>query len=220
MRLLLAEDDSMIGAGLQQGLRKEGYSVDWVQDGKSALLALETTDYAVLLLDLGLPREDGMHVLRRLRQNGEVLPVIIITARDQLADRVAGLDGGADDYLVKPFAMEELLARIRAISRRQAGQVQSELNAGPLRLDPISHQLWLRGEPVSVSAKEFSVLHELMRGPERILSREQLEDRLYGWGEEIGSNAVQVHIFNLRKKLGAEVIRSVRGVGYHIGEEQ
>ncbi|MFV3308375.1 response regulator [Pseudomonas sp. NY15181] len=220
MRLLLAEDDAMIGAGLQQGLRKEGYSVDWVRDGRSALLALETTDYALLLLDLGLPREDGMHVLRRLRQDGEALPVIIITARDQLADRVAGLDCGADDYLVKPFAMEELLARIRAISRRQAGQVQSELSAGPLRLDPVSHQLWLRGEPVSVSAKEFSVLHELMRGPERILSREQLEDRLYGWGEEIGSNAVQVHIFNLRKKLGADVIRSVRGVGYHIGEDQ
>jgi len=220
MRLLLAEDDAMIGAGLQQGLRKEGYSADWVQDGKSALLALETTDYALLLLDLGLPREDGMHVLRRLRQRGDELPVIIITARDQLADRVAGLDCGADDYLVKPFAIEELLARIRAISRRQAGQVQSELRAGPLRLDPVSHQLWLRDEPVSVSAKEFSVLHELMRGPERILSREQLEDRLYGWGEEIGSNAVQVHIFNLRKKLGAEVIRSVRGVGYHIGEEQ
>ncbi|SDH31966.1 response regulator [Pseudomonas panipatensis] len=220
MRLLLAEDDAMIGEGLQQGLRKEGYSVDWVQDGKSALLALETTEYALLLLDLGLPRSDGMEVLRRIRRSETALPVIIITARDTLPDRVAGLDCGADDYLVKPFAMEELLARMRAVSRRQAGRAQSELNVGPLRMDPAGHLLWLRGQPVTVSAKEFALLQVLMQGPERILSREQLEDRLYGWGEEVGSNAVQVHIFNLRKKLGAEVIRSVRGVGYHIGEDQ
>ncbi|WP_371365383.1 response regulator [Pseudomonas sp. QL9] len=220
MRLLLAEDDAMIGEALQQGLRKEGYSVDWVQDGKSALLALETTEYALLLLDLGLPRSDGMEVLRRIRRGETALPVIIITARDTLPDRVAGLDCGADDYLVKPFAMEELLARMRAVSRRQVGRVQVELNVGPLRMDPAGHLLWLRGEPVSVSAKEFALLHVLMQGPERILSREQLEDRLYGWGEEIGSNAVQVHIFNLRKKLGADVIRSVRGVGYHVGEDQ
>ncbi|MFZ5956796.1 response regulator [Pseudomonas knackmussii] len=220
MRLLLAEDDAMIGEALQQGLRKEGYSVDWVQDGKSALLALETTEYALLLLDLGLPRSDGMEVLRRIRRGETALPVIIITARDTLPDRVAGLDCGADDYLVKPFAMEELLARMRAVSRRQVGRVQVELSVGPLRMDPAGHLLWLRGEPVSVSAKEFALLHVLMQGPERILSREQLEDRLYGWGEEIGSNAVQVHIFNLRKKLGADVIRSVRGVGYHVGEDQ
>lgn len=219
MRLLLAEDDAMIGAGLQRGLRNEGYSVDWVQDGKSALLAIETTEYALLLLDLGLPREDGMDVLRRIRRNGEVLPVIVITARDALPERVAGLDAGADDYLVKPFAMEELLARIRAISRRQAGQVHGELRVGPLRLDPARHLLWLRDEPVTVSPKEFALLHELMRCPEKVLSREQLEDRLYGWGEEVNSNAVLVRIFNLRKKLGADVICSVRGVGYHIGND-
>lgn len=217
MRLLLAEDDPQIGSGLQQGLRKEGYTVDWVQDGKSALLALETTSYAMLLLDLGLPQQDGMAVLKTLRRHDETLPALIITARDALPDRVAGLNSGADDYLVKPFALEELVARIRAISRRQSGRAQNELCAGPLRLDPVRHLLWLRGQPISVSAKEFALVHELMREPGAVLSREQLEDRLYGWGEEVGSNAVEVHIYHLRKKLGAEVIRTVRGVGYHIG---
>jgi len=218
MRLLLAEDDPMIGSGLQQGLRKEGYTVDWVQDGKSALLALETTPYALLLLDLGLPQQDGMTVLKALRRRDESLPAIIITARDALPDRLSGLDSGADDYLVKPFALDELIARIRAVSRRQAGRAQTELRAGPLRLDPVRHLLWLHEQPVSVSAKEFALLHELMREPGAVLSREQLEDRLYGWGEEVGSNAIEVHIYNLRKKLGAEVIRTVRGVGYRIWE--
>ncbi|MFJ2363394.1 response regulator [Pseudomonas sp. NPDC087697] len=219
MRILLAEDDPMIGSGLQKGLRQEGYTVDWVTDGKAAVLALETTPYALLLLDLGLPRQDGMDVLKVLRQHDETLPVIIITARDSLPDRVAGLDQGADDYLVKPFAIEELVARIRAVSRRQSGRVQTELRGGPLRLDPVRHLLWLRNEPVSLSAKEYALLHELMKEPDAVISREQLEDRLYGWGDEVGSNAVEVHIHNLRKKLGAQVIRTVRGVGYHIGED-
>jgi DNA-binding response OmpR family regulator len=219
MRILLAEDDLMIGSGLQKGLRLEGYTVDWVTDGKAAVLALETTPFALLLLDLGLPRQDGMEVLKVLRQHDESLPVIIITARDSLPDRVAGLDHGADDYLVKPFAIEELVARIRAVSRRQSGRVQTELQGGPLRLDPVRHLLWLRDEPVSLSAKEYALLHELMKEPDAVISREQLEDRLYGWGDEVGSNAVEVHIHNLRKKLGAEVIRTVRGVGYHIGED-
>lgn len=219
MRLLLAEDDPLIGSGLQQGLRKEGYTVDWVQDGKSALLALETTPYALLLLDLGLPQLDGMAVLKALRRHDETLPAIIITARDALPDRVAGLNSGADDYLVKPFALEELIARIRAVSRRQSGRAQTELRAGPLLLDPVRHLLWLHDQPITVSAKEFALLHELMREPGAVLSREQLEDRLYGWGEEVGSNAIEVHIYNLRKKLGTEVIRTVRGVGYHIEED-
>lgn len=219
MRLLLAEDDPMIGSGLQQGLRKEGYTVDWVQDGKSALLALETTPYAMLLLDLGLPQQDGMAVLKTLRRRDETLPAIIITARDALPDRVAGLNSGADDYLVKPFALDELIARIRAVSRRQSGRAQTELRAGPLRLDPVRHLLWLHDLPITISAKEFALLHELMREPGAALSREQLEDRLYGWGEEVGSNAIEVHIYNLRKKLGVEVIRTVRGVGYRIGED-
>lgn len=218
MRLLLVEDDPMIGSGLQQGLRKENYTVDWVQDGKSALLALETTPYALLLLDLGLPQQDGMTVLKALRRRDESLPAIIITARDALADRVAGLNSGADDYLVKPFALEELIARIHAVSRRQTGSAQTVLHRGPLRLDPVRHLLWLHDEPASVSAKEFALLHELMREAGAVLSSEQLEDRLYGWGEEVGSNAIEVHIYNLRKKLGTEVIRTVRGVGYRIGE--
>ncbi len=219
MLLLLVEDDPMIGNGLQQGLRQEGFTVDWVQDGKAAALALETNPYALLLLDLGLPRFDGMQVLKTLRQRDETLPVIIITARDALPDRLAGLNSGADDYLVKPFALEELIARIRAVSRRQAGRVQTELRCGALRLDPVQHLVWLHDETVPMSAKEFALLHELMREPGAVLSREQLEERLYGWGEEVSSNAVEVHIHNLRKKLGAEVIRTVRGVGYHLGRD-
>lgn len=218
MRLLLAEDDTMIGSGLQDGLRKEGYTVDWVQDGKSALLAQETNTYGLLLLDLGLPQQDGMKVLTTLRKRDETLPVIIITARDALPDRLMGLNSGADDYLVKPFAIEELIARIRAITRRQSGRAQSELCVGPLRLDPIRHLVWLHDEPITVSAREFNVLNELMSQPGAVISREQLEDRLYGWGEEIGSNAIEVHIHNLRKKLGVEVIKTVRGVGYRIGD--
>jgi DNA-binding response OmpR family regulator len=217
MRLLLAEDDSLIGQGLQQGLRQEGFTVDWVQDGHAAELALETTLYSLLLLDLGLPRRDGMTLLKTLRQRDNPLPVIIITARDALLDRLSGLDSGADDYLVKPFALEELVSRIRAVSRRQTGQVQTELAAGALRLDPVRHLLWLHNEAISVSPKEFALLHELMLEPDAVISREQLEDRLYGWEEEVASNALEVHIYNLRKKLGAEVIRTIRGVGYRIG---
>ncbi|MHB1591305.1 MAG: response regulator [Sulfuricella sp.] len=220
MRLLLVEDDPMIGSGLQQGLRQEGYTVDWVQDGSVAVLALETNPYALLLLDLGLPRGDGMQVLKTLRQRDQALPVIIITARDSLPDRLAGLDSGADDYLVKPFAIEELIARIRAVSRRQSGQAQTEFCAGPLRLDPARHLLWLRDKLMAVSAKEFAILQELMRESGTVISREQLEERLYGWGEEIGSNAMEVHIHNLRRKLGTEVIRTVRGVGYRIGNQE
>src|SRR3989344_2756047 len=219
MRILLAEDDPMIGSGLEKGLRQEGFSVDWVTDGKAAVLALETTPYALLLLDLGLPRQDGMEVLKVMRQHDETLPVIIITARDSLRDRVAGLDHGADAYLVKPSAIEELIARIRAVSRRQSGRVQTELRGGLLRPDPVRHLLWMRNEPVSLSAKEYALLHELMKEPDAVISREQLADCLYGWGAEVGSNAVEGHIHNLRKKLGADVIRTVRGVGYHIGED-
>lgn len=218
MRVLLAEDDAMIGAGLQQGLRKAGFTVDWVQDGHSALLAVETVAYEMLLLDLGLPQQDGMAVLNALRRKQDNLPTIIITARDALADRLTGLNEGADDYLVKPFALDELVARIHAVSRRLAGRAQAEIQVGSLKLDPVSHLLWLREQQMTVSAKEFALLHELMREPGAVLSREQLEDRLYGWGEEVGSNAIEVHIYNLRKKMGAEIIRTVRGVGYRIGE--
>jgi len=219
MRLLLVEDDAMIGSGLQQGLRREGYTVDWVQDGKAAAAAVQMAPYGLLLLDLGLPGQDGTQLLKLLRQRDEAVPVIIITARDGLPDRLAGLDGGADDYLIKPFAIEELIARIRAVGRRQAGRARMELSVGPLRMDPGRHLLWLRDEPVSVSAKDFALLQVLMDDPGVVLSREQIEDRLYGWEEEIGSNAVEVRIHNLRKKLGAEVIQTVRGVGYRIRQQ-
>ncbi|MBA4709114.1 response regulator [Aquitalea aquatica] len=218
MRVLLAEDDAMIGAGLQQGLRKAGFTVDWVQDGHSALLAVKTVAYEMLLLDLGLPQQDGMAVLNALRRKQDNLPTIIITARDGLTDRLSGLNEGADDYLVKPFALEELVARIHAVSRRLARRAQAEIQIGSLRLDPVSHLLWLHEQEMTVSAKEFVLLHELMREPGAVISREQLEDRLYGWGEEVGSNAIEVHIYNLRKKMGAGIIRTVRGVGYRIGE--
>ncbi|MEO6660507.1 MAG: response regulator [Burkholderiaceae bacterium] len=219
MRLLLVEDDTMIGDGLQQGLRRAGYAVDWVTDGRAAAGALQLAPYALLLLDLGLPGLDGMALLKDLRRRDVALPVLIITARDALPDRLAGFDGGADDYLVKPFAIEELIARIRAVARRQAAPGQAELCVGPLRMNPARHQLWLREEPVSVSAKDFALLELLMHEPGHPLSREQIEDRLYGWDEEVGSNAVEVRIHHLRKKLGAEVIQTVRGVGYRIRED-
>lgn len=217
MRLLLAEDDTMIGQGLRDSLRKEGFSVDWVQDGKAVLLSLETNPYSLVLLDLGLPKLDGMDVLQQLRKKNSDVAVIIITARDGLPERLAGLNRGADDYLVKPFATEELIARIRTISRRLAGRTQNDISVGRLRLDPIRHELWVNDEPINVSAKEFTLLHELMIEPGRVISREQLEDRLYGWGEEIASNAIEVYISHLRKKIGAEVIQTIRGVGYRIG---
>ncbi|WP_423761094.1 response regulator [Burkholderia sp. NLJ2] len=218
MRVLLVEDDPLIGSGLEQGLKQEGFAVDWVKDGDAASLALRSTGYGLLLLDLGLPNRDGLSVLAALRRRDETLPAIIITARDGVPDRIAGLDSGADDYLVKPFELDELLARIRAVNRRHAGRAQTTLATGPLRLDPVKHLVWLADEEVPLSPKEFVLLHELMREPGAVISREQFEERLYSWGEEIESNAVQVHIHNLRKKLGHDMIRTVRGVGYRIGD--
>ena len=218
MRVLLVEDDPLIGNGLQIGLRQEGFAVDWVQDGHAASLALKNGVYELILLDLGLPKQDGLSLLDKLRQQKDTTPVIIITARNTVTDRVSGLDGGADDYLVKPFALEELLARIRVIVRRQSGRAQTILEAGALKLDPAQHRVWLHDTEVFVTVKEFSLLHELMREPETLISREKLEEKLYGWDEEIESNAIQVHVYNLRQKLGAKAIHTVRGVGYRIGE--
>ncbi|AYQ92672.1 two-component system response regulator [Burkholderia gladioli] len=218
MRVLLVEDDPLIGSGLEEGLRHEGFAVDWVRDGDAASLALRTTPYGLMLLDLGLPGRDGLSLLGSLRRRDDALPAIVITARDALSDRIAGLDAGADDYLVKPFALEELLARIRAVNRRHSGRAQTTLSAGALRLDPVRHQVWLGGDEVALSPKEFVMLHELMVDPGAVISREQFEERLYSWGEEIESNAVQVHIHNLRKKLGHVAILTVRGVGYRISE--
>ncbi len=218
MRVLLVEDDPMIGDSLRKGLRMEGFTVDWVQDGRSAELAVETTHYALVLLDLGLPKKDGLSVLRGWRERGSTVPVLILTARDAVPDRVAGLDGGADDYLVKPFDLTELLARIRALLRRQAGRARDLIEVGALRVDPVAHAIDYRGQPVQLSAREFALLHALAESPGVVLSREQLEDRLYGWGEEVESNAVEVHVHNLRRKLSAQLIRTVRGVGYRLGD--
>ncbi|MFT3803508.1 MAG: response regulator [Burkholderiaceae bacterium] len=218
MRVLLVEDDPLIGHGLRIGLRREGFAVDWTRDGGEGALALRTASYGLVLLDLGLPKQDGMALLAELRQRNDATPVIIITARDSIPDRVAGLDSGADDYLVKPFALEELLARIRVINRRQDGRTQAMLVAGALRLDPIQHRCWRHAEEISLTAREFALLEELMRKPGAVATREQLEECLYGWNEEIESNTISVHIHNLRRKLGAEAIRNVRGVGYRIGD--
>jgi two-component system, OmpR family, response regulator QseB len=218
MRLLLVEDDAMIGASLREGLGREGYSVDWVQDGKAAELALANEAYALVLLDLGLPKKSGIDVLRTLRAGGNSVAVLILTARDAVAQRVLGLDSGADDYLVKPFDLDELCARIRALLRRQAGRAEPLIVFGLLSLNPATRQVLCRGQEVALSAKEYALLHALLERPGAVLSRAQLEERLYGWDAEVESNAVEVHIYNLRKKLGNDVVRNVRGVGYMIAK--
>ena len=218
MRLLLVEDDPMIGAGVQSGLRQEGHTVDWVRDGKAAELALASGVHEMLLLDLGLPHKSGLELLSGLRRQGLDLPVLVITARDSVADRVKGLDAGADDYLPKPFDLDELSARIRALMRRRAGRASPRIEHGPLMLDPATHQVTLNGDPLALSAREFALLHALLEQPGVPLSRAQLEERLYGWNEEVESNTIEVYIHTLRRKLGAEWIRNVRGVGYRVPE--
>jgi two-component system response regulator QseB len=219
MRLLLMEDDAMIGESIRAGLRQDGHVVDWVSDGRAAEIALQTEPYALVLLDLGLPRKDGFALLEELRRRGNRVPVLILTARDAVADRVKGLDRGADDYLVKPFDLDELAARIRAVLRRHAGRADPLLCFGRLTLNPATHEVTLRGRGVPVSAREFALLQALLERPGTALSRAQLEERLYGWGEEVASNSVEVHIHNLRKKLGEGAIRTVRGIGYAIAKD-
>jgi two-component system response regulator QseB len=216
MRLLLVEDDTMIGDSIRQGLRQDGFAVDWVQDGEAAELALRTTEYALILLDLGLPQKSGLEVLRTLRRTGNPIPVLILTARDAVADRVRGLDDGADDYLVKPFALDELAARIRALLRRHSGRADPLITYGDLILNPATHQVTWRGQDVALSGREFAVLQALLERPGAVLSRVQLEERLYGWEEEVASNAVEVHIHHLRHKLDPALIRTIRGVGYMV----
>ncbi|BEV17757.1 response regulator [Herbaspirillum sp. DW155] len=214
MRVLLVEDDPMVGEAVRKGLRQDGFTIDWVQDGRSADVALRTEDYAMLLLDLGLPQKDGLAVLRTLRERGSAIPVLITTARDAVADRVAGLDAGADDYLIKPFDLEELSARMRALSRRQAGRAESLVQVREVVLNPATHEVTVGGKPVNLSAREFALLHAFMDRPGVVLSRAQLEEKLYGWDDSIESNAVEVHIHALRKKVGSDFIKNVRGVGY------
>jgi two-component system OmpR family response regulator/two-component system response regulator QseB len=216
MRLLLVEDDPMIGESMQEGLRGESYAVDWVRDGHDAELALAGVAYDLLLLDLGLPRLEGLQLLRRYRGGGGDAPILIVTARDSTAARVEGLDAGADDYLVKPFDLDELLARIRALLRRRVARTQSIISHGGLTVNLASHEASFRGQALRLSAREFSVLRALLDSPGAIVSKAQLEEKLYGWGEEIESNAVDVYIHHLRKKLGTDFIRNVRGVGYKL----
>lgn len=216
MRLLLVEDDPMIGESMQRGLKKSGLAVDWVRDGKLAELALGNGVYDLMILDLGLPHKGGLELLGQLRQQGNDLPVLIVTARDAVDDKVAGLNCGADDYLVKPFDFNELNARVNAVMRRRAGRGNPVMIYGALTLDPIAHQVTYRGESVGLSAKEFALLHALMTVPGAVLSRAELEEALYGWEEEVGSNAVEVHIHNLRTKLGSHAILNIRGAGYRV----
>ena len=218
MRILVVEDDPMIGKTLVTALQQDGYTVDWVKDGQAGKIALDTAAgaYSLVLLDLGLPRKSGLDLLREVRRAGNKVRVLIVTARDAVADRVAGLDAGADDYLVKPFSLDELAARMRALLRRDVAREDNVLRNGALALDPVAHTLTRGGALVDLSAREFALLAALLERPGTALSKAQLEERLYGWGEEVESNAVEVHVHNLRKKLGADAIRTIRGVGYVI----
>ena len=219
MRILLVEDDALLGDGAKAGLAQAGFAVDWVKDGVAAELALETTDYAAVVLDLGLPRLSGLELLRRARAAGAKVPVLILTARDAVEDRIKGLDSGADDYLVKPFDLHELAARLRALVRRSGGEAAPMLRVGELELDPAAHRAQFRGTPVELAGREFALLHTFMLNAGRVMSREQLAERLYAWGEEVESNAIDVHVHHLRRKLSPVTIRTVRGVGYLMPRE-
>ena len=219
MRILLAEDDPLLGDGLRAGLRQLGFLVDWVRDGEAAERELRVQSYAAAVLDLGLPLKDGMEVLAALRRDGMALPVLVLTARDALHDRIRGLDLGADDYVIKPVDLHELAARLRALVRRSHGQPQDKLSAQDVTLDPASRSVEQGGAPVALSGREFDLLHALMLNTGRVLSREQLEQHLYSWGQEVESNAIEVHIHHLRRKLGSALIQTVRGIGYMLLRE-
>lgn len=218
MKLLLVEDDPMTGSAIQHGLRMAGFLVDWVRDGKAAELALEAGCHTLLLLDLGLPSQDGLALLEWLRTNGNAMPVLIITARDAVSDRIEGLNLGADDYLIKPFDPNELVARVHALVRHHAGRAHREMRLGELTLDPLTREVHLSGQPIALSQREFTILACLLDTPGAVLSIQELEDSVYGWEEEASSNAIEVHLHKLRSKLGPDWIREVRGVGYKVAE--
>jgi two-component system OmpR family response regulator/two-component system response regulator QseB len=217
MRILLAEDDEPLGRALRAGLAQAGFSVDWVRDGVAASNELAATPYSAVVLDVGLPREDGLTVLRRLRAGRNPVPVLVLTARDAVGDRVAGLDGGADDYVVKPVDLVELAARLRALIRRSAGQGTALLEAAGVCLDPAARTVLLDGLPVLLSPREFDLLHVLMLAGGRVLTREKIEEQLCAWGRESESNSIEVHVHRLRKRLRPELLRTIRGVGYAFG---
>jgi len=214
VRILLVEDDDLLAAGIRDTLERALYAVEWVPDGAQALAALKSNTFDLVVLDLGLPKVDGVEVLRQVRGEGGTVPVIVLSARDTAPDRVLGLDAGADDYLVKPFDVDELLARVRAQQRRQRGAAVNVIEHGPLRLDPAALTVTFEGQPVALQRREFMLLQKLLQSAGQVLSRAQLEDSLYGWDSGVESNSVDVHIHKLRRKLYPEVIRTVRGVGY------
>lgn len=218
MRILLVEDDRMVEKAVRQGLAGAGFTVDWVADGNAAELAIATRVHDAVVLDLGLPRKDGMAVLKAIRHKGVTTPILIATARDAVADRIAGLNAGADDYVLKPFDLDELIARLRSVLRRQSN-APPLLTCGSLALDPVQRVLTLCNENVDLSSREFAIMELLMARPGAVVSREKLEESVYGWGQEIASNAIEVHLHNLRKKLGSKAIRNVRGVGYRMASE-
>lgn len=218
MKILLVEDDVLLGDGIRAGLGQAGFAVDWAKDGREAELALSGQAYDAVVLDLGLPRLSGLDVLRRSRASKNPVPILILTARDTVADRIAGLDAGADDYLVKPFDLGELQARLRALVRRANSQHESIITHGALRLDSVGHNVTLDGQPIELSAREFTILQELLLNAGRVLSKARLEEKLYGWGEEIESNTIEVFVHHLRRKLSPQLIRTVRGVGYMIAK--
>ncbi|MGZ3185151.1 MAG: response regulator [Telluria sp.] len=216
MRLLLVEDDTMIGEVVLDQLRAEHYAVDWVKDGAMAETALQTQSYDLVILDLGLPKKDGLEVLRTLRARKDRTPVLVATARDAVAERIAGLDAGADDYVLKPYDLDELLARLRALLRRAAGRAEPQFEYKNIKINPATREVDVDGAPVTLSAREWAVLEALIARPGVVLSRAQLEEKLYSWRDEVSSNAVEVYIHGLRKKLGSELIQNVRGVGYMV----
>lgn len=220
MRLLLVEDDKQLGKGIHAGLRQAGYAVDWVMDGDAAEAAVAHESYDLMVLDLGLPRRSGLDVLDSVRNRGKDLPVLILTARDTVTDKVTGLDRGADDYMIKPFDLDELNARIRALLRRKGGRSDPVIKHGDIQLDPAAHSVTKEGKIIEVPPREFAILQSLLENAGRVLSRTRLEESLYSWKDEVDSNAVEVHIHHLRKKLGAELIRTIRGVGYIVDKTQ
>lgn len=219
MRVLVVEDDLLLGDAIAAGLRQRGFVADWVRDGAAADLALERGEHAAAVLDIGLPRRSGLEVLSRLRARRDRVPVLILTARDTVEDRIAGLDAGADDYLVKPFDLGELAARLRALVRRASGNAAPEVAVGALRLDPAAREVTWHGEPVALSRMEFALLNAFMLNAGKALTRESLEEKLYGWGEEVESNALEVHVHRLRRKIAPGVVQTLRGVGYMMPRE-
>ena len=220
MRILLVEDDELLGDGVMAGLKQSGYTVDWLKDGLSAEQALRSEIFDMVILDIGLPKRSGFEVLETIRQAGNTTPVLILTAKETVEDRIRGLDSGADDYLVKPFDLDELCARLRALSRRHHLRAAPTIDYGEICLDPAAHTVTFKDEPLILSRREFSLLQKLLENVGRVLSREYLTQTLYGWEDDVDSNALEVHIHNLRKKFGADFIRTIRGVGYMIKSDE